>query len=159
MTVPVSVRLFALKSKSNLMPPIRLEGFVHRGNARAPRLREFAQLPAVPLPQCAKLKRALIHPLHRETDHLRRGFEIQLLLNMRPVAFDGLHAQIKVFSDLAGAVALADELEHPPARDPKARPLATCLARIFRRSPCASFCLRASPRRKSGRSRCAVSRW
>jgi hypothetical protein len=45
-------------------------------------------------------------------DELRTGLERQLLLEVFPVGFNRLDAQMKAFCDLAGALALADQAKH-----------------------------------------------
>ena len=51
-------------------------------------------------------------PVDGAPDELRTGLERQLLLEVFPVGFNRLDAQMKAFCDLAGALALADQAKH-----------------------------------------------
>src|SRR6478736_3392215 len=50
-------------------------------------------------------------PVHRELDELRRGVQVQLLLDSLTMGLDGLHAQVQVARDLASRLAAPDQVE------------------------------------------------
>src|SRR5689334_15796022 len=54
----------------------------------------------------------IAHPAHRVADQLRAILKPKLLLDMRPVGFDGLDAEMKLGRNLAGLPAVANELKH-----------------------------------------------
>ena len=51
-------------------------------------------------------------PLNCVLNQLGCVSEVELFLNVRAMRFDRLNAEMELFGNLAGAVALADEAEH-----------------------------------------------
>ena len=58
---------------------------------------------------------ARLHPAHRVADQRRDVAQAELLLDVAAVDVDGLRAEVQRGGDVAGAFALADELEERQA--------------------------------------------
>src|SRR4051812_31361676 len=58
------------------------------------------------------LDRLRFHPAHGMADQRSDILQFQLFLNVTAVHIDGLGAEMKLFGDVARALALADQLKH-----------------------------------------------